>query len=349
MGMSQGWQHAPNRSKKALKASLLINRRNQSERMMDLTMLKIREFIKGEDEETWLSIRNAAFKEYDDFRPGTMEDMEIWKKDPGFDEVGMFIAELDGKPIGRIHAYIDKQRKDKKGYIQGLGVIPGFRGRGFGRQLVDKAIESLKERGVQTAQTWIRDDKPIAKHIFESSGFKLVRIFSTMRRKLDAIPDNVEKNTDVMLRAMNEGIGDKKLAWKLNDEAFSEHFDYRPTTLEEWKHWFSHPDFDREGWFIAFLDGQPVGLVGTWIDSKFVQHTGVKRGWIETIGVLKPYRRKNIGTSLILHGMEHLKSKGMTEVELGVDDLNQTEAIKLYKKVGFQVIRKDLTHQKKIN
>lgn len=38
----------------------------------------------------------------------------------------------------------------------------------------------------------------------------------------------------------------------------------------------------------------------------------------------------------------------MTEVELGVDDLNQTEAIKLYKKVGFKVIRKDLTYQKGI-
>lgn len=332
-----------------LKCVTSISRGNQSERMMDVTMLKIREFVKGEDEEIWLGIRNAAFKEYDDFRPGTMEDMEIWEKDPGFDEIGMFIAEVNGKPVGRVQAYVDRQRKDKKGYIQGLGVVPSFRRRGFGRRLANKAIESLKERGMKTAQTWIRDDKPIGKHVFESTGFKLIRVFSTMRRKLDTIPYDIEGNKDVVLKAMNEGAEDIKLMWRLNDEAFSEHFDYRPSTLEEWKHWFSHPDFDREGWFIAFLEGKPVGHVGTWIDSKFVKHKGIKRGWIETIGVLKPHRRKRIGTSLILRGMDHLKSKGMTEVELGVDDLNQTEAIKLYKKSGFQVIRKDLTHQKKIH
>lgn len=38
----------------------------------------------------------------------------------------------------------------------------------------------------------------------------------------------------------------------------------------------------------------------------------------------------------------------MIEAELGVDDLNQTEAIKLYKKLGFKVIRKELTYAKKI-
>ena len=317
--------------------------------MERFNMLKIREFVKGKDEKFWLKIGNEAFKEYDDFRPDTMEDMEIWENDPGFDPVGMFIAEWNGKPVGRVQAYVDRQRKEKKGFVRNLGVVPELRRRGIGRELAEKAIQNLKGRDIETAQCWIRDDKPICKHIVESTGFKLIRVFSTMRRELDTIPHDIDRNKDVVLRATNEGIEDIKLLWKLNNEAFSEHFDYRPSTLEEWKHWLSHPDFDREGWFIAALEGKPVGHVGTWIDSKFVKHKGIKRGWIETICVLKAHRRKRIGTSLILRGMNYLKSKGMTEVELGVDDLNQTEAIKLYEKVGFQVIRKDLTHQKKIH
>lgn len=311
-------------------------------------MLKIREFVKGEDEEVWLTIRNEAFKEYDDFRPSTMEDMEIWEKDPGFDPVGMFITELNGEPIGRIQAYVDKQRKEKKGFIEGLGVVPQFRKRGIARELVKRAIESLRERGMETAQCWIRDDKPICKHIFESMGFKLIRVFSTMRRELDTIPSDVGRNKDVRTRVMKEGIEDINLLRWLDNEAFSEHFNFRPRTLEEWKHWSKEPDFDQEGWFFALLEGKPVGHVGTWIDSKFVKFKGIKRGSIATIGVLKPYRRKGIGTLLILCGMEYLKSREMTEVELGVDDLNQTEAIKLYEKVGFKVIRKDLTYLKKI-
>jgi len=311
-------------------------------------MLRIREFVKGEDEEVWLTIRNEAFKEYDDFRPGTMEDMEIWEKDPGFDPVGMFIVELNGEAVGRVQAYVDKQREEKKGFIRELGVVPRFRRKGIGRKLAKKAIENLKGRGMETVQCWIRDDKSIPKHLCESLGFKVIRVFSTMRRNLNRFPSNIGENKDVMIRVMEEGEEEIELLGRLNNEAFSEHFDYRPTTLEELKHWSEHPDFDRKGWFFAVLEGKPVGHVGTWIDSKFVKHKGIKRGWINTIGVLKLHRRRGIGTSLILRGLDYLKSKGMIEADLGVDDLNQTEAIKLYTKVGFKVIRKELTYAKKI-
>jgi len=260
----------------------------------------------------------------------------------------MFIAEWNGEPVGRVEAYVDRERKDKKGYLRGLGIVPEFRRRGIGRRLAEKAIGSLEERGMETIQCWIRDDKPTVKHLFESLGFELIRVFSSMRRDLNVLPSSLGENKDVVIRVMKEGEKDIELLRKLVNEAFSEHFDFRPSTLEEWKHWFSHPDFDNEGWFIASLEGKPVGHVGTWIDSKFVKYKGMKRGWIDTIGALKPHRLKGIGTKLILRGMEYLREKGMIEVELGVDDLNQTEAIKLYEKVGFKVIRKDLTYQKKI-
>jgi len=311
-------------------------------------MMKIREFVEGEDEEVWIRIRNEAFKEYDDFRPATMEDMEIWEKDPGFDSVGMFIAELNGEPVGRVRSYVDKQREEKKGFIDGLGVAPQFRKRGVGRELVKKAIESLRERGMETAQCMVRDDKPICKHIFDSMGFGLTRIFSKMRRKMDTIPSSIGENKDVRIRAMKEGIEDIELVRRLYNEAFSEHFNFRPLTLEEWKHWSKNPDFDREGWFFALLEDKPMGHVCTWIDSKFVKFKGIKRGSIDSIGVLKPYRKKGIGISLVLCALEYLKSREMTEVELGVDDLNETAAIKLYEKVGFKVIHKVLTYQEKI-
>jgi hypothetical protein len=53
--------------------------------MRHYSMLTIRSFIQGKDEEIWLKIFNAAYKEYDDFRPSTMEDMEKAEKSPNFD------------------------------------------------------------------------------------------------------------------------------------------------------------------------------------------------------------------------------------------------------------------------
>lgn len=312
-------------------------------------MLKIRSFVEGEDEEVWIRIRNEAYREYEDFRPDTMEDMEVWKKSPNFDSTGMFIAELDGKPVGEVNAYIDSKRKEKMGFIRALGVVPEFRKRGIGRRLAERAIESLKERGMEYVQGWTRENKVACKSLLESMEFSLTRIFSTMRRDLEIIPYNIGEHKELNMREMKANMEDIKLLNWLSNEAFKEHFNFRPDTVEETKFWVTNkPWCDIDKVFFSYLNDEPVGYVWAGIDSKFIKHKSIKRGWILSIGVLKPLRIKGIGTALMQQGMEFLKSKGMTDVELGVDDSNPTKAIELYKKLGFRVVFKDLTYLRKI-
>lgn len=312
-------------------------------------MLVIRNFVEEEDEQVWIRIHNEAYREYEDFRPTNLKDMEVQKKSPNFDPTGMFIAELDGQPVGAVNAYIERSREDKIGFIRSLGVIPEFRRRGIGRRLVEKALESLKERGMESAQTWIREGKVACKSLLEDMQFKSVRVFSTMRRDLESIPRNIGEYEKVQLKRMKTETEDIKLLNWLYNETFKEHFNFRPQTVEETEYWVKNkPWCDVVGVFFCFLDGKPVGYVEAGIDSKFIEHKGIKRGWIMTIGVLKPNRRKGIGTALMQHGMRFLKSKGMTEVELGVDDSNPTQAIGLYKRVGFKVVHKELTYSRKI-
>jgi GNAT superfamily N-acetyltransferase len=96
-------------------------------------MLRIRQFLRGRDERLWLKILNRAFGEYEDFRPWTLDDFRDWESGPYFDAEGMFIAEVDGKPVGIVEAYIDRKGQEKKGFIRKLGVIPEFRRLGVGR------------------------------------------------------------------------------------------------------------------------------------------------------------------------------------------------------------------------
>ena len=313
-------------------------------------MLKIRGLVEGEDEEVWIRIQNEAYREYDDFRPDTIEDMEVWKKSPNFDSTGMFIAELDGRPVGAVNAYIDRKRKEKKGFLRALGVVPEFRRKGVGRRLVESAIESLKERGMESVEGWTREGKVACKSLLESMGFKLIRVFSTMRRDLERNPYNIGEHKKLKMREMETNMDDIRLLTRLENEAFKEHFNFRPRTIEETKYWITNkPWCDILGFFFAYIDDKPVGYVGAGIDSRFIEHRNIRRGWIMTIGVLKPNRRRGIGTALMQRGMEFLESKGMTEVELGVDDSNPTKAIELYKKVGFKVAHKDLTYLRKID
>ena len=312
-------------------------------------MLRIRKFVIGKDDEVWIRIWNEAFKEFEDERALTMEDMTLWEKSPRFSAEGMFIAEWKGEPVGLVNAYVDKKREEKKGFIRTLGVAPKFRRMGIGRKLAETAIKSLKERGMEAVEVWATEQMKDARKLFELLGFKLVRIFSEMKMKLDTIPSNVGENKEVTIRSMNKNTEDIKLLNWLNNETFKEHYDFRPSTVEETQYTIENsPDIDVNGWFFAYLQEKLVGYVGTGIDKKFIEEKGIKRGWIWEIGVVKPERQKGIGTHLILTAMNFLKSKGMNEALLGVDDTNPTKAIELYKKVGFKIAKKEFTYLKSV-
>lgn len=313
-------------------------------------MIIIRQFVKGADEPVWVEVLNVAYKEYEDWRAITVEEFVLDEKRPNFDFEGRFIAELDEKPVGIVHAHVDKLRKEKKGFIRNLGVIPQFRGRGIEEKLVEIAINKLKKRGLTVIQAWAHYKRKDRIQLLEKLGFKLVRIFSMMEMDLTNTPSNIGENTRAAIISLRRNIEEdvKMLNW-LDNECFKEHFNYRPATIEETRYsLLNNPYFKEQEWFFSVLNKENVGYVGVGIDEKYNVEKNVKSGIILDIGVLKAYRRKGIGTKLMLHGLETLKAKDMTKAVLGVDDFNPTKAIKLYEKVGFKVVKKDLTYEKRL-
>lgn len=313
-------------------------------------MLKIRRFVQGRDEEDWVRVRNAAIKEYEDNRQITVDEFSIAEKAPDFDVEGRFIAELDGKSVGIIHAHVDKKREEKKGFIRSFGVIPEFRGKGVEEKLAEIALEELKKRGMEVVQGWAVDRREDRIRLWESLGFKLVRKFSLMKRDLDKIPSGIGENEDAVLKLLRiDSDDDLKVLTQLGNECFKEHFNFRPGTFEEIVYWLrKDPWFKEQVWFFAMLNGEHVGYVGVGIDEKYNVEKNAKSGWIMDIGVLRPNRINGIGTRLMLHGMKTLKSKGMTTAMLGVDDWNVTKAMKLYEKCGFKVTKKDFTYERSL-
>jgi len=310
-------------------------------------VLKIRPFRKGFDEEVFVSIFNACFGDYDDIRSMTLEEMKKMEESPSFNTTGMLIAECNGETAGMINAYVDKLREDEKGFIQWLGVLPKFRGKGIAKKLLKKALESLKQKQMKVAETAAQTDKEACLHIFEGFEFRQVRVTSMMKRSLENIPCNIEENREVRIRSMRVKDEEEiKLLNRLENETFKEHFNFRPRTIEETKYaLFEIPWFKQQKWFFAVLDNQSIGYAGVGIDEGLNKEKNMKWGWILDIGVLKPYRRKGIGTSLMLYGMRLLNHQGMEDALLYVDEMNPTNAVKLYQKLGFKVIRKNILYQ----
>ncbi len=314
-------------------------------------MLNIRSFVKERDEETFVKIFNACFADYDDIRNMTLEEMKKTQEAPYYSSEGVFIAEWDREPVGMVDAYIDKQRDDRKGFIQSLAILPEHRRRGMAKRLVEKALESLRQRGMRSVEAWAQSDREGCTHIYESFGFTQARITSMMRRNLESIPRNIGENMSVVMREMRtKEDADIELLNRLDNEAFREHNNFRPRTIEETKYTlFEMPWFTRQAWFFAELNNQTIGYNGSVVDEGLNKEKNLKWGMVADIGVLKPYRRQGVGTRLMLQSMQTLKDMGMEDALLYVDEMNPTKAIKLYEKLGFKVTTKNIIYQLQLN
>ncbi len=309
----------------------------------------MRRYSRGTDEPVWVDVINAAYRDDEDFRSITLDEFLLEQNRPGFDFDGRFIAELDGRPVAMVHASVDRARTDGQGFIR-FGVIPEFRGRGVEKQLMETALEELKARGMTTGQAGTESAKEDNVRLLEGLGFKRIRVFSLMEMDLAEVPRHVGENKEVTIRPLRLDVDeDIQLFDRLHNESFSEHFNFRPHTLEETRHrLLNNPYLKQRESFFAVLNGDSVGYVGVGIDEKYNLERNTRIGWATVIGVLKPYRSAGVGTSLILHAVENLKGKGMTRALLGVDDNNTTRAIGVYEKVGFTVKRKDFVYQRSL-
>jgi mycothiol synthase len=311
-------------------------------------LLNIKPFRKGFDEKTFVRIFNAAFSDYDDIRSMTLEEMKKMFEAPSFNTDGLFIAEWNGEAAGMVDALVDKLRKEEKGIIEWLAVLPRFRGSGIAKKLVEEALESFKQRSIKVVDAWAQSDRKGCVHIFESFGFKPARVTSMMKRSLRDISLDTHGNDEATIReACLKDQNEITLINRLYNDAFQEHFNYRPKPLEETKYFLLEmPWFKNGRTFFAIMDNKPVGFVVGGIDEELNKEKNLRYGWILEVGVLKAYRRKGVGARLMLHMMRVLKAQGMEDVLLYVDEMNPTEAKRLYEKLGFEVARKNIIYRK---
>lgn len=307
-------------------------------------MLNMRHFVKGTDEPVWVKVLNASCRDREDWRAMRAEEMILEEKeDPGFDSEGRFIAELEGEPVGVVHAHVDKLREGSKGFIV-LDVLPESRGSGIERQLVETALRELRVRGMTIAQASADAKQRDYIEVLEGLGFSHVRVASLMEMDLGDVSQNTGENREVTTVCLRKNRKeDTKLLTAVINETFGELFDFRPKTVDEIRYFLTSDLYlSEKEVFFAVLEGETVGYIGVGIDEKYNLEMNMKTGEIFGIGVVKRLRRRDIGVRLMLHGLDTMKAKGMTKAILGVDDHNPSKANRLYEKVGFKVKGKEL-------
>jgi ribosomal protein S18 acetylase RimI-like enzyme len=98
-----------------------------------------------------------------------------WRKarhiddDTSANPAGIFIAESNGRVVGYITTLID--REGGKGRIPNLAVTEEFRGRGLGRQLIERALEYFRSEGLAYATIETMAQNETGQHLYPACGF----------------------------------------------------------------------------------------------------------------------------------------------------------------------------------
>jgi ribosomal protein S18 acetylase RimI-like enzyme len=180
--------------------------------------------------------------------------------------------------------------------------------------------------------------------LYERMGYKLARSFFRMRRMFDApIPE-----PDVP-------AGYKIVPWrpeinpaikKALDESFQDHWGHIDWTEAEWQDVLHNPTFRQEYSFLAMAGEEVAGVCLNRVITDEVDRTGIKEGWIASLGVRRPYRKLGLGSALMCASMRAFEAEGFVCAGLRVDTESPTGALGIYERMGFRPISRDVAYIK---
>jgi mycothiol synthase len=233
-------------------------------------------------------------------------------------------------------------------------VHPEFRGQGIGTALMDWAEERARvalDRAPADTRVVLEvgttsGDMPTTE-LFGERGFEAVRHSLTMARDLgDQLPKPVWP-AGIVVRTMQPG--EDLAVYRAENEAFRDHWGHVEAPEEEgypiWRHrTLEDPAHDPSLWFLA-LDGDEIA--GVALCDAF-QIGDPDMGWVDTLAVRRPWRRKGLAEALLYHSFAELRRRGRTRVGLGVDAGSLTGATRLYERVGMRAIRDFIKFEKQL-
>lgn len=125
----------------------------------------------------------------------------------------------------------------------------------------------------------------------------------------------------------------------IDTQVFRDHWGHTEEPLEHWKHYVAWAAFKPDLTVIAenTASHEIAGYCSILINEDENGRLGVRRGWIDILGVRRPYRKHGLGTALLLAGLYNMREDGVQQAALGTDSENLTGATRIYERVGFVV------------
>ena len=276
----------------------------------------------------------------------TPEDVEHNWRAPGFNpETDAFVVENSEKEVVGYWEVFDGDEHAKlhfDGYIH-----EDYENTPVGDMLFKQAEKRAREdipRAPADRRVFVHSAMNIKDKYFqglhEKNGYAPIRYFWRMEIKLESTPQ---------VQALPEGVEFRpfiqeehaRLVWEADNEAFRDHWGSHDLKYEEWhQRKLERPEYDPTLWLIAWDGDQMAGFS----QNRYLNEIG----WVGTLGVRRPWRKKGLALALLTHSFAEFYNRGIKTVGLGVDAANPTGATRLYEKAGMSVANEYVVYEKEL-
>jgi mycothiol synthase len=269
------------------------------------------------------------------------DEVAVWLEFPSFDlERDVRVAVVDDEIVGYTEVF--SPAEDGKFVLLDVRAAPAHPE--ASKALLDFAEEhaqGLVARGGKI-RIWTAEKAGAWRGVLEARGYELHRYSLRMFADLAVEPREPDWPEGILVRTLARA-GDERAAYEVEMETFADQGDdFVPEAFEDWRHWMMREPFDPKLWFLAHDGDELAGISlcrGDWSGEP-------ETGWISVLGVRRPWRRKGLGSALLLHSFRELRARGKKRVGLGVRADNATGAVQLYERVGMRIVSRILWYER---
>jgi mycothiol synthase len=244
-------------------------------------------------------------------------------------------------------AYVDVEWRDHaSGALElqiSMSCLPEPDLAGVAARLLDWAV--ARGRQLATGQppeqarwfaAWCSDGETWTRDALTTAGFAPERHFKLLvRPRLDdlAPPPPLPAGLEVKPAepAHRRGV------WEADVEAFRDHWGTPDTSEAAFERFVQESAQRLDLWQVAWAGDEVAGHVLVAVDEDENAALGVSRGWLESVAVRRPWRRRGLATALVVRALHALRDAGYESAVLGVDVANPQDALDLYRRVGFEI------------
>ncbi|SDD50653.1 GNAT family N-acetyltransferase [Auraticoccus monumenti] len=306
------------------------------------------------DVEAWAELTNTLARVDETEEHYSADDLAEELVETGFDARTDSVAVWDGERLVGYGQLRVSMLPDPQGRVRCTlsgGVHPDHRGRGLGRELMDRlerrAVELAAERHPGRPAYWrasggVRDTASV-RALLEHRGYSVVRWFNEMKRPLPGEPLATPAPAGVRLLRGDEA--DAEAVREAHNLAFRDHWGSAPQTPEAWRDFWGSRTARHHLSTVA-VDGDGDGdesVLGYVLCSQWVE----RELYVGLVGTVPAARGRGVARAALAETIRRAGAAGEHDVvELGVDSASPTGATRLYDALGFSTARVSAAYQR---